>query len=149
MASAENNGAKTARGAGGKFAAGNPGRPRGARNKANVLMARLEARGGAVIDKLLELAKAGDVAAIRLVADRILPARRDRPVTFSLPPIAGPQDLPAALAAIAAAVAAGELTPGEAAACANLIEKTRQAHETVDLENRILELEARDRERRQ
>jgi hypothetical protein len=37
--------------------------------------------------KAIELAKADDMTAIRLFLERILPPRKDRPVTFTLPTI--------------------------------------------------------------
>lgn len=42
-----------------------------------------------------------------------------------------------------AAVAAGELTPQEAKACADLLEGYRKHYETLDLEQRITALEER------
>src|SRR6516162_10973920 len=48
--------------------------------------------------------------------DRIIPSRRERTVNFALPPIEKAADIVAATAALASAVAKGELTPGESAA---------------------------------
>jgi hypothetical protein len=66
---------------------GNPnGRPKGARNKATVMVEQLlDGELDALVRKLIEKAKAGDIAALRLCLDRLLPPRRDRLVTFALP----------------------------------------------------------------
>src|SRR6516165_2074446 len=59
---------------------GNPnGRPKGARNKATVMVEQLlDGELDALVRKLIEKAKAGDIAALRLCLDRLLPPRRDR-----------------------------------------------------------------------
>jgi len=100
-----------------KGESGNPaGRPRGARNRATLLMQNLLADDAEAIGrKAIEMAKAGDLTAIRLCMDRLAPARKDEPVAFELPPIEKPADCVAATASIVAAVAAGELTPTQAA----------------------------------
>jgi len=61
------------------------------------------------------LAKQGDTTALRLCIKRILPPRKDRPVSFDMPLIATVADSVKAAAAIASAVAECELTPMEAA----------------------------------
>lgn len=76
----------------------------------------------ALTRKAIELAKAGDMRAIRLCLDRILPARRDRPVRFNLPPIKSAQDAAATVSAVLEAVAAGELTPADAGEISKIIE---------------------------
>jgi hypothetical protein len=59
--------------------------------------------------KAIKLAKAGDMTALRLCLDRIVPPRKDRPIGFSLPTMKEPADAADALASIVAAVADGEL----------------------------------------
>jgi len=100
-----------------KGESGNPaGRPRGARNRTTVLLENLLAADAEAIGrKAIELAKAGDIAAIRMCMDRLAPARKDEPVVFDLPPLATAADSVAAAASIVAAVAGGELAPSEGA----------------------------------
>src|ERR1700676_1161621 len=90
-----------------KGRSGNPaGKPRGARHQATLAAEALfdgEAEG--LSRKAIELALAGDVPALRICLDRILPPRRERPVHFKLPPLRSATDAAAALAAITAAVA--------------------------------------------
>ena len=66
---------------------GNPqGRPKGARNKTTVATEQLlDGEAEAITKKAIELAKSGDLAAIRICMDRIVPPRKDRPVPFLIP----------------------------------------------------------------
>jgi Family of unknown function (DUF5681) len=95
---------------------GNPvGRPRSIPNpttRAAALLLDGEAEG--LTRKAVELALAGDPAALRLCLDRVLAPRRGRPVELALPPIDSAADLVSAMAAVAAATARGAITPDEA-----------------------------------
>ena len=59
---------------------GNPdGRPKGARNATTMaLEALLDGQANALTQKAIDLALTGDMAALRLCLDRILPPRKDR-----------------------------------------------------------------------
>src|SRR3954449_11785529 len=104
------------------FEPGNSGRPKGARHKATLAVETLlDGEAEALTRTAIELAKSGDMVALRLCLDRICPPRRDRPVTFSLRKIETAADAKAASAAILQAVADGELTPGEAADLSKLL----------------------------
>ena len=81
--------------------------------------------------------------ALRLCLERILPPRKERPVDIVLPPLTGPKDAMAASAALLAAVAAGEIAPGEASVVGRLVELHLRAVEAHDLEARLAALEAR------
>jgi hypothetical protein len=94
-----------------------------------------------VLEKQIELAKAGDQQAAQLVLARVWPVRKGRPISLQLPPIVTPSDVVAALGVIAGAVGSGEITADEGAAVAVVIESKRRALETEDLEKRIIELE--------
>ena len=83
------------------------------------------------------------MTAARIILDRIAPARRDSPVTFTLPKIKRPADAVAASAAILAAVADGRITPGEALEVSKLIEGFVKTLEVAELEARLNELEER------
>lgn len=122
---------------------GNPnGRPKGARNAVTVaLEALLDNEGETLTRKAIELAAAGDMAALRLCMDRVLPVRRDRPVTFALPPIVSAADAAAAMSSVLAAVAAGEITPADAAEVSKLIDSFVKAFEAGELAERLERLE--------
>jgi hypothetical protein len=122
---------------------GNPsGRPKGARHRTTVAIeALLEGEGEALTRKAIELAKAGDMQALRLCMDRLAPPRKDRSVSFEFPRIESVKDAPKAMAAIAAAVADGELTPMEAAELGKVVDSYTRSVETADLAARLARLE--------
>jgi len=122
---------------------GNPdGRPRGARNKRTIAIENImECEADLIIRKAIEMAKEGHMAAIRLVIDRLAPACKDRPVAFELPPLTKPADAVTASAMIAAAVAAGELTPSEAAKMSKVVDAYVNALEAYIFEDRVAKLE--------
>ena len=107
-----------------KGQSGNPsGRPRGALNRATVLAQELlAARVESIAAKLIELAEGGDMRAIRVCMERLMPAIKHQPIAVELPPIEKPADSVEATASIVAAVAAGELTATEAAELAKVID---------------------------
>jgi hypothetical protein len=72
-----------------------------------------------------------------------LPTRRERSVEFDLPPLETAADAKAALAALAAAVAAGHLTPGEASEIGKLVEGFCRIVEASDFEERLKAIEER------
>ncbi|HWN80221.1 MAG TPA: DUF5681 domain-containing protein [Bradyrhizobium sp.] len=76
-----------------KGRSGNPkGRPKGSRNAATLACeALLDGQAEALTQKAIQMALDGDPVALRLCLDRLCPPRRDRPVSFPLPPITGAQ----------------------------------------------------------
>ena len=122
---------------------GNPaGRAKGARHKALLALDAIGAKGAqAVLRRVVQDARAGDMRAAEILLRRLWPERRGRPVTIDLPPIISGADAVKASAAIVAAAAAGSLTPDEAATIGTLIETQRRAIETQDLAARIAALE--------
>lgn len=141
-----NNGANTgqARTRRGRFAPGNPGRPKGARNRVSLAVeALLDGEAEALTRKAIDLAKAGDMAALRLCLERIAPPRKERATPFDLPPITGAADHPQAIAALIGAVAQGDLSPGEAEALVKMFAEHRRSIEVAELDARIKALEER------
>jgi hypothetical protein len=137
-----NNGETTGRDASGRFAEGNPGRPRGARHKATqAALALLDGEAEALTRKAVELALDGDGAALRMCLERIAPPRRDAPVQFDLPRMETARDAAKAAGAVLEAVALGELTPTEGAHVMALVETYRRTLETTELEARVAALE--------
>ena len=124
---------------------GNPGgRPKGALNKSTMAaQALLDSEAQALTRKAVELARAGNPVALRLCLERLLPPRKDRPITLKLPRMRGVQDIPKTLGAIVKAVAQGELTPGEGQAMAAMLEAYRKGTELTDIEVRLSALEER------
>jgi hypothetical protein len=97
----------------------------------------------AVIKKVASKAKRGDMAAARLILDRVLPPRRGRPVRFPLPPIKTIADVVDALAAITAAVGRGEISTDEALQLSTVVEVAHNTIEQVELKSRLAALEER------
>src|SRR6202008_3196600 len=88
--------------------------------------------------------------AMRLCMERVLPPCRERTVKFSLPPIeaartgetCGPsaRDVSLAMNAVTAALARGEITPGEAERIAGVVDTFVRAIETTKKEGSGLNL---------
>jgi hypothetical protein len=93
--------------------------------------------------KAIELAKGGDTTALRLCLERLIPARRDKPVNFDLPPIETADDAAKAMGAILAAVARGEISPSEGTEAARLLEGYVKTLETAEFERWLAALERR------
>jgi hypothetical protein len=126
----------------GTFGPGNPGRPRGSRNKASqAVEALLHGEAEALTRKAVEMALEGDTTALRLCLERIAPPRKDTPVQFTLPVMCSVADAVHAAGAILAAVSEGELTPAEGAQIMALVETFRRTLETSEMERRLAELE--------
>jgi len=131
---------------GGRFKpgqSGNPaGRPVGARNKATLMAERLMAEDvEAITNAVIVAAKEGDMVAARLVLDRIAPVRKGRAIRLDLPKVETAADVLKAIGATVQAMAAGEVTPEEAAIVAGVLEAKRRAIETDDLAQRLAALE--------
>ena len=122
---------------------GNPsGRPKGSRNKATLAVETLlDGEAEVITRKAIELAKKGDLAAIRLCLDRIAPPRKDRPIPFALPALGKAGDASASLAAIIAGVASGDLTPSEAGELSKVVDTYARALLATELEARVTALE--------
>ena len=122
---------------------GNPkGKPPGTRNRATMAaQALLDGEGEALTRKAVELAAGGDMAALRLCLERILPPVRERPVFVDLPDISNSESIDKVSAVILQAVAVGELLPGEGIMLSRIVETRRQSLETYELEQRITALE--------
>jgi hypothetical protein len=127
-----------------KGVSGNPRGPgTGSRNRASLVLDHMaDGEAEAVLASVLTAAKAGDMAAAKLLLDRIWASRKGRPTPMELPPVRTPEDLLAATSALIAAVAAGDLTAEEAQAVSAVLTAHRQVLETVRLEQRIAALEA-------
>jgi hypothetical protein len=131
----------TPRARGRPFGPGNPGKPKGARNRATVAVeAMLDGEAEAITRTAIDLAKAGDTVALRLCLD---PPRKDRPVMVELPQINTAGDVVAAISATLAAMSRGDLTPSEAATVAGVLDAKRKAVETIELEQRVAVLEGK------
>ncbi|MEE2526232.1 DUF5681 domain-containing protein [Hyphobacterium sp. HN65] len=134
---------KYGRNSDGTFGPGNPGKPKGARHKATrAAQTLLEGEAEALSRKAVELALDGDVTALRLCLERIVPPKKDDAVLFFLPPMASAADISDVAASILKAVATATITPSEGERIMRLVEFCRRALETSELEARIISLES-------
>ena len=74
--------------------------------------------------------------------DRIAPAPKDQPVSFSLPNIKNALDASQAAGSVLTAVSEGDLTPMEATRVMGLIDSDRRSLELTEIEERLQALEA-------
>jgi hypothetical protein len=134
------------RGPGRRFQAGqsgNPaGKPRGSRNRTTLMLEELlDGEAETVVKTIVRKAKQGNLTAARLIIDRIFPARRARPIFFALPRLKTPNDAAQAMAAIAAGLASGAVTPSEAAELANVVDAFTRVFAASDFDSRLTALE--------
>lgn len=106
-----------------KGVSGNPaGRQKGSRNVATrAAEALLDGESEALTRKVIEMALAGDIAALRLCFDRVLPPRRQRPIQFDMPTLETNDDAMEAIGLISEGVAEGELSESEAKVLTDLV----------------------------
>jgi hypothetical protein len=126
-----------------KGASGNPsGRPKGSRNKATLAMeALLEGEAERLTRKAVEMALEGDVFALRLCLERLLPARKDRPIDLNLPPVQSAKQISEAMGTVVAAIGEGQITPKEGQVLASILAVQAEFVEAEHLEQRVFHLE--------
>ncbi len=124
-------------------ASGNPsGKPAGRRNATTMALEELlDGEAETITRACIDKAKAGDVHALKLVMDRIMPMRRGRPVQFDLPEIEGAADVTKAHGSVLRACAAGILTPEEGTLIAGVLDAKRRSIETEEITRRLAVLE--------
>src|SRR6056300_53323 len=133
---------KNGRNTAGQFSTGNSGRPRGSRNKATLaIKCLLEGQAEALTQTAVTKALDGDIVALRLCLERIAPAPKDQPVSFSLPKMHNAMDASEAAGSVLTAVSEGELTPIEATRVMGLIDSYRRTLELTEIEQRLHALE--------
>ena len=118
------------------------GRPAGSRNKSTIaLQIMLDQHAEAILKKAVVMALQGEKAAIRLCLERLLPVRRHSSVKFKLPKLDSVADIAKAASKVIREVADGKLTAADGEVMTGMLERLRQAFDTVTLEERIGALE--------
>jgi len=102
-----------------------------------------DGKAATITRKAIQLAKRGDLIALRLCPERIVPPRHERPVNFTLPEINSVDHATKAMAAITVAVAAAELTPAEAAELSRIVDGYVKMLEVTEIERRLQSFEER------
>ena len=80
--------------------------------------------------------------ALRLCMERIAPAPKDQPASFSLPKMNNSLEASGAAGSVLTAVSDGQLTPIEATRVMGLIDSYRRTLELTDIEERLQAWEA-------
>ena len=75
----------------------------------------------------------GDMAAAKLLIDRVIPSRRGAPVSFHIRPLKTPEDCALAYADLLDDVGAGRLTPDEAQTISAIVAKRAELFASVEL----------------
>jgi hypothetical protein len=117
------------------------GKPKGAKDRRTEMRALLQPHADKLIQTVVNLALAGDVQALRICIDRIIPPVREDRLQVALPDIADAAGCTEAQAAIMKAVASGELLPSQGESLAGLVEHQRRAMYDQDLAKRIEAIE--------
>jgi hypothetical protein len=121
------------------------GRPAGTRNKRTLLIEALFAgEADEIARKAIDLAKHGDIIAIKMIVDRLAPPRKSAAIKLpGFPHVASLADVPRAHAYLIAAVATGRVSPDESAAIAATLDRYCSAVETAEFEARLQAVEER------
>jgi hypothetical protein len=84
----------------------------------------------------------GDMAAAKLLIDRVIPSRRGAPVSFHIRPLKTPEDCALAYADLLDDVGAGRLTPEEAQTISSIVAKRADLFPSIELASEIEALKA-------
>jgi len=138
--------ARTGRRKNGTWKPGQSGNPGGRSSKTADLRAKLASGADAVAEVVLEAAQKGDMAACRLVLERLVPTVKPvaQPVHFDL----DASDLPACARSILSAVASGTLPPDQGKALIDSVVSMARVIEVAELEQQLAELRQMLEERR-
>ena len=126
-----------------KGQSGNPaGKKPGTRHRATLAVEKLlDDEGEELTRKAIELAKDGDLTALKLCLERICPPRKSRPIRIDLPNVNTADGVSQAQMTTVQAVAEGEITPEEGKVLADILEARRRSIETQEHEARLKKLE--------
>jgi hypothetical protein len=101
----------------------------------------LEGESQELLRKAIELGKAGNLHALQLCLDRLMPPPRDRSVCFDMPPMRNLDDISLGVTSLMAAISEGKITPQQG----ELLFRILAGHATImnaqDLERRVEKLE--------
>jgi hypothetical protein len=101
----------------------------------------LDEQGEALLRAAIERGRSGDVSALRLALDRLMPPLKDRLVEVNLESIATVTDLLQSIGVVIGDVAKGKLTPSEGATLVGMLSSMRSAFETCEMDARLRAIE--------
>jgi len=126
-----------------KGQSGNPyGKKPGTHNKRTVLAKFLEPHAENLINKAVELALEGDVNALKLCVDRLLPRITSQPVEFDMSEfdIENIDNLSVIGKKIISAIYIGSISPEEGQRLMNILDNQRKLIEHVDMSRKLDEI---------
>jgi hypothetical protein len=110
------------------------------RTAAAMLQEKWEAAADDITATAVLLARRGDVAALRLILERIAP--RGRVISLDIPKIENLADVPNILVSLVDLVACGRITSDEADALSSVLDRYTTAVQAVGHEKRLTAIEA-------
>lgn len=123
---------------------GNPrGRPKGSRDKRTAIRSLLEPHSEKLVNTVIARALDGDIAALKLCFDRLMPPLRAKDEKVNLPGLGSAATLTEQGEAILKALADGGITPIEASSLMSTISTLAKIIEIDELERRVTEIENR------
>jgi len=127
-----------------KGSSGNPaGRPPGSRNKSTLACEQLlEGNAEQLTQKAVEMAMEGNIQALRLCLERIVPPRKERCINLESRPFESGKDLPIQVEDIMLAITEGRITPGEGESMCNILTSHAHIIEVAEFDCRLAALEA-------
>lgn len=141
--SPENAGKMQASGKFQKGQSGNPnGKAKGTKNRATIAAEQLLQNNlDNICLRLIEEALTGNMLAIKLVLDRVLPSRRDRAIDIKLPKLQTIEDALKTMTTIIEAMGNGKITPSEGESMSRVIDAFLKVIQGYELEKRVRALE--------
>lgn len=126
-----------------KGKSGNPrGKPKGAKHKSSLMAEMLfESEIEAICHHVITQAKEGNMQAAKIILDRLLPPKKDRPINFKLPMIHNAADALKAGRLISHAVGNGEITPLEGESLSKIVEIQAKNIDLFDFGTRLEAIE--------
>lgn len=126
-----------------KGVSGNPsGRKVGSRHKCTLAaLAMLDGESERLTRVAIDKALEGDMLALRMCLDRLLPIKKDHPIGVALPKIVTLQDLPGFTASLLGAVSDGLIGCSEAEKLGKIASIHKEVLVAVGFEQRIIDLE--------
>jgi hypothetical protein len=127
-----------------KGKSGNPkGKPKGARHRASLMAEMLFENGIEIVcEQVLSQAQEGNLHAAKIILDRLLPPRKDRPINFKLPCVKNAADALEASRLICHAVGNGEITPLEGESLSRIVEIQAKNIDLFDFGSRLEAIES-------
>lgn len=97
----------------------------------------------AICRQAIEQAKKGNIQAIKIILDRILPTKKESSIIIDLPIVNTAQDILQAVNQVSAAICQGKISPTEGELLTRIIDRQAKAVELNEFEQRLKKLEER------